>query len=295
MKKFNLFLVLMMVLSFSPQVHAINFCNVHFFKKIFGVKPFAQAFSSKNISGPIEQRMDDFVNRWPNNVKKVDKVHIKADMGNGNRPLREQDFYVISLNNLDETQKQEFLSDYLNTLAENTLSFPLGSGAGHLYTRVGSKTLDHLSGVSVKEYILPNSDRLETVIKLDNEEFDNLKWYVENATTDYKNTIGNFTYDGTNQTVGTLKNNKCTVGKGHNCTSWIGYAPIGVDGQPLTKLINAGTWDIARNPGWLTSYIHAYTGKERFPFAIYMSQKPMEELDQIVKSGSELNWDYNLH
>lgn len=281
-----------MSLSFaiSPE------CDGQFAYKIEGVVPFAQAFQGTLKSGSLLNRMEELQARWPNNIKKVKNVKLKVDMMDSGSATRDQDIIVISFKDLNQTKQTELMEDYLSSIAENSLSFPLGRGAGHLYTRVGKKTLDNLRGVNVNDYRLPSwDDRLETVIALNEKEFENLRWYTEHASTNSNKTVGKWDYDGTQETIGKINDNQCAVGKGHNCTSWMGYAPIGENGEPLKEMIGAYGWDIARNPGWMTAYIHAYTPKSRFPFAIFMSNKSMSEIDDILESGKDFQWDYNLH
>lgn len=295
MKNFKFVLTLLLTLLYSISTFANPACDHPFYYKLEGVNPFEKAFTPEMKTGDLNVRMDEFANKWKKNVKKIEKVKLKADMGNENRPIREQDFYVISLKNLDENQKNELMADYLNSISQNTLSFPLGRDAGHLYTRVGNQTVDNLWGLNVNEYRLSSSERLETVISFSDQEFDNLKWYLEHANRDHENVIGKFQYEGTKETVGKINDNKCKLGNGHNCTSWIGYAPIGENGESFAELIKAGVYDVARNPGWLTSYIHAYTKSSRAPFVIYMSEDALSTITRKIKTGKEFEWSYDLH
>ena len=296
MKKLKFFLSLVFIFQIASSFAISPECDGQFSHKIEGVIPFARGFEGTIRSGSLTSRMEEFQARWPNNIKKVKNVKMKVDLMDSGSASRDQDMIVISFKDLSEAKQTELMEDYLSSIAENTLSFPLGRGAGHLYTRVGKKTLDNLAGVHVKDYRLPSyEDRLETVISLNEKEMDNLRWYTEHASTNSEKTVGKWDYEGTQETVGKLNDNQCAVGKGHNCTSWMGYAPLGENGEPLKEMIGAFGWDIARNPGWMTAYIHAYTPKSRFPFAVFMSNKSMTEIDSILESGKEFQWDYNLH
>ncbi|MFZ4714562.1 MAG: hypothetical protein ACOYL6_12645 [Bacteriovoracaceae bacterium] len=297
MKTMKLLLILMITVSYSMNSHSVAVeCDGQFSYKIEGVTPFAQAFPETMIKeGTLTARMNDFKNRWPNNVKLVNNVKMKVQLGTSN-PTRLQDFFIISTNGMDEARKTELMNDYLNSVSNESLSFPLGSQAGHLYTRVGNKTMDNLNSMSVNEYRTGYSDRLETMVALTPAEFDNLRWYAHHASTNHANVIGTFSYNGTKETVGKIDNNKCSrAGEGHNCTSWLGLAPIGKDGEPFKEMIGAHGWDIAGNPGWLTAFIHAYTPKSRFPFVVYMSDDPMAELSELIKTNKQFNWEYYLH
>src|SRR5690606_31899373 len=137
---------------------------------------------------------------------KVDGVKFKFN----NNPGGRRNVYVVSLKGLSDAKKKEFFDAYFAAVSEDTVSFPLSERAGHLYTRVGNNSYDFFfdSNVEVKDYPMPNSDRLETFLELESDEFLRLRKYVENGTNDGDRLLGDSGYQGvTGNTKGTLTNN----------------------------------------------------------------------------------------
>jgi hypothetical protein len=289
----SLFFVFWAQFSFATSIE----CDGQFSHIVPGVVPLEDAFrSTVKTTGTLNERMSGLQTRWPSNVKFVKNVKMKVNLGTGDN-LRSQDFFVISLDGLDEAKQAELLNDYLDSIAHNSVSFPLGSEAGHLFTRVGTKTYDNLWGLHVNEYRTPNSDRLETVLSLSDHEMENLRWYTHHAEKNHANVVGDFFYEGTKTSEGKLDKNlaTCPTSNGHNCTSWMGLAPIGENGEPLKELIGAHAWDIARNPGWMTAYIHARTPQARTPFNVFISTSDFSFLDDMIATDKVLEWRYDLH
>lgn len=279
------------MLSISTVSIAAPECDEPFSHKVDGVIPFAEGFPESIITeGTLIERMTQFQNKWPDNVKLVKNVKMKVDFKT-NKKTRSQDFLVVTTNGLDEVQKVEMAKDYLDSISHNTMEF---FGKNHLYTRVGTKSLDYVEQVDVADFKFSNSDRIQTVLELSPQELDNLRWYTYHATTNYDGVLGESRYEGVKVSNGKINDNKCPVG-GHNCTSWMGLAPIGKNGEPVKELIGANGWDIARNPGWLAAFIHAYTPKARTPFNVFSTKKDWATLDAMIATDKNFEWEYDLH
>lgn len=251
--------------------------------------PFKHAFPEDVVQGELLDRAKTFEQLYPEHVKIVDDVSLEIETSSG-MFKQSKKVMVISIPENVEQQAQ-FLKDYHKHFSHNAVSF---SGAGHLYTKVGTKTLDHLNGVNEKDYYLSTSDHFETLVQLSDEEFHNLKLYAQYSTKKYKKTIGGFLYDGAMQSKGRLNDN-CGVGANHNCTSWMTLAPIGNNGESIKELVGASAWDVHRNPGWWQSFLAGKTGNDRVPFVVYFSTSPLATSLEKVKSGSSLPLGYNLH
>src|SRR5690606_22243572 len=141
----------------------------------------------------------------PNIIKKVEKVKFKFN----NEPGGRRDVFIVSFDGVSDQEQKAFFDDYFAAMSENTVSFPLGENAGHLYSRVGDKSYDFYfsSNVDVKDYPMPNSDRLETFLELETDEFMRLRKYVANGVDDGDKLLGDSGYSGvTGETHNTLTN-----------------------------------------------------------------------------------------
>ncbi len=254
--------------------------------------PLQQAFPEEVWTGELEERMLALQTMYPNNLKKVKNVGFKmANGATGNR-----DLWVVSLQGLED--REQFLKDYLEAVSQDTVSFPLSKSPGHLYTRLGNKTYDYLSGVSQYDYRFPNGKRLESFLVLTAEQQMNLRTYVENARNDVNRVVGSFSMNGAKgATGGRLDNNLPTQDSGHNCTSWLCTSPINPGSGDIVSLVGARrSYNIHTNPGWWQAYLSTSTSKEIHPFSVYWDiEKPMNEILEEVKEGQDLNWDFNEH
>ena len=253
-------------------------------------------------------------------MKKVENVSLPYNNSSGGS----RDIFVVSLKDLPQDQKEAFFKEYYEAVSENTVSFPLSNRAGHLYTRLGNKTYDFLSGLSARAYPLPSSKRLETFMELEPDEFMRLRLYVENGTENSQKTIGGFGYQGVErETVGMLNDNRpgsvnpnppnrfqqiinrvlnrsdgtyTPTGEAHNCTSWLCTAPIGDNGEAIHDLAGAPrSHRIHTNPGWWTSWLASYGKRDRMPFAFYFTDESLEEATSQMRQSGKLDWDFDTH
>jgi hypothetical protein len=258
--------------------------------------PLRSSFPERVLTGPLKDRMEQLMAKWPNNMKKVPAVDIKFNNGSGGK----RDIVFMSFDGLSAAQKREFLDDYFHALSDMSVSFPLSESAGHLYTRIGNKTVDFYFGSNVNStnYALPNSDRLEAFVQLDPQEFLRLRTYIENGQRRGSSLLGSSGYDGVNgPTNNTLTNNRPTSrGESHNCTSWICTSPIGNADEALHDLVRAPrSHRVHTNPGWWSSWLMNYSPRERVPFAVYMTN---DSLDSAISSrirSNTLNWNFGVH
>ncbi|GAB4010939.1 MAG: hypothetical protein Fur0010_04460 [Bdellovibrio sp.] len=259
--------------------------------------PIKNFFPSKMKTGSPQARMKEFASLYPLNVKVIEEVTFELESKKAKKSL-----LVISLNNLSEEVKQKLLKDYYEYFSYDTVSFPLGESGGHLYSRVGKKTLDYIGSVTPNDYRFPSSERLESFLFLTPEEHLNLRTYIDNGIKDSNELLGDFDYDGSGQlaTNATLTNNRLRTNdsyRGHNCTSWICTAPIGQKKKTMYELAGATKRnDVHTNPGWWSNWLTAVTGQERSPFAVYMTNEPLKDaLSQRLNTKKVFNWDFDRH
>ncbi len=243
--------------------------------------------------GPVTARIDEFQKKYPNNVKVIDDIKFDMDGVKSSRKV-----LVISTNGLSDAKKNALRDEYLKYISSNTISFPLGTSAGHLYTRWGGKTLDYFGWWNKNAYSVPGSERLETLIELSPEEFINARTYIDNVNTNRTGVLGSSSYAGAKgDTVRKLDDNKAVVsGEGHNCTSWICTAPIGKDSQTLYELTGATrTQEIHTNPGWWSNWLAAGAKSDKVPAVVYWSDKPLATIEsEKIKNGDFL-WGFDRH
>jgi len=280
----------------------------------------ASSFPEKIWSGPLKERVTLLQQKFPQMMKKMEGVSFSYNNSSGGS----RDIFVVSLKDLSQQQKEAFFKEYYEAVSENTVSFPLSSGAGHLYTRLGNKTYDFLSGLSARAYPLPSSKRLETFMELEPDEFMRLRLYVENGTENSQKTIGGFGYQGVErETVGMLNDNRpgsvnpnppnrfqqiinrvlnrgdgtyTPTGEAHNCTSWLCTAPIGDNGEAIHDLAGAPrSHRIHTNPGWWTSWLVNYGKRDRMPFAFYFTDEGLEEATSSIGQAGKLDWNFDTH
>lgn len=263
-------------------------------KAVAGKNPYSKAMTKTMLKkGKMQTRAEKLAEKYPRNVKIVDSVTMHFEDANGTG-TRQRKMVIISLNGLSDKKKDDLLNDYIDYLSWNSISFPLGEGGGHLYTRIGNTAIDSFGSFSQNPYRWPYSNRLETFVELSPTEFKNVKQYVENASINKQHVIGGVDYDGAHPVAGgTLAKNTPESG-GHNCTSWIATAPIGEEGQTLKNIVGAENWDVHRNPGWWTAYIQTRGKNDRVPFVVYVTEDKMS--DALAKASAEkFVWNYGLH
>jgi len=268
------------------------------------VAPFKQAFPGTVKLGPLAERVKSFTDRWPNNVKMVKDVEFSFTSSAGKVTKRKRNVLVLTTNGLSEADQAKLQQEYLDSLSAGTVSFPLGEGAGHLYTRVGNQTTDFYFGsnAQLNAYRLPGSPRLEPFIALRPEEELRLRAYMDGASTKGSQVIGPSNYQGAadGKTAGKLRNNRPTGRGGHNCTSWMCTAPVAYNEAPLMTLVGAGdpANEVHTNPGWWSNWLTGGAPGDRVPFVAYWnSNQPLEQITaQEVKEGQPFrDWNFALH
>ncbi len=254
--------------------------------------PMAHSFPEKIWSGPIKERADLLLQKYPNRIKKFERIKFNFNGQPGGR----RDVYAISLGGLSEEKKADLINDYLAAVSENSISFPLSEQAGHLYTRFGNKSYDFLGGLDADAYPMPWSNRLETFVELEADEFMRLRTYMQNADDNVDEVIGDFTMSGaTDGTNGLLTNNRAING-GHNCTSWICTAPIGDGGEALHELTGAPLANnLHTNPGWWSSWLSNYAHRDRIPFLFYLSNDPIDDVTHRFSNPDNFDWAFGEH
>lgn len=262
--------------------------------------PLKDFFPSSVWEGSLEARTARFVNKWRANVRLVDDVRFTYKAGEFTK-TRSHKVLVISTQGLSPADASALVKDYTDAMSRGLISFPLGEKGGHLYTRVGNRTVDFYFGTdtSVKAYSFPNgSKRLETVMALSPEEELKLRLYIENSIQNGAATLGRSGYDGVlGETNGTLWDNRpVTSSESHNCTSWLCKAPIGSNSEALHELAGAPrAVDVFRNPGWWTSYLSGAARGERVPLIVFWTPESLSAAEAAVRPGSPLTWDFHLH
>ncbi len=280
------------------------------------------AFPAKIWRGPLKERVSLLQGKYPQMMGKLEGINFKYRENIAGR----RDVFIVSFKDLSQEQKQEFINDYLAAVSENTVSFPLSSGAGHLYTRVGDKTFDFYFGsnVSMKSYPLPNSRRLESFMELESDEFLRLRLYLENGVNDGPRTLGPSGYDGvTDETVGMLNDNRpghvtpeptnrfqrivnrvlnrenstyVSNNQSHNCTSWLCTAPIGDSGEAILDLAGASrSYNIHTNPGWWTMWLVNHGPRQKTPFVFFFTDESVEAATQRINQTGHFEWDFSTH
>ena len=264
------------------------------------VRSFSDAFPKTVWEGTLEERVTRFQDLWKDNVKVVDDV--KFDFTNNEGAVtssQKKSVIVISTKDLTPEQIEKLKTDYTEAMSWLTVSHPLSERGGHLYTRVGNKAMDYFGWFTKGEYYIPEgSERLEPIIHLSPEEQFRLNTYMKNVSKNPKKVLGENSYNGASNSTGKLTDNKPLQDcGGHNCTSWVGLAPIGDENQPLLKLVGASRgWNIHTNPGWWMQTLTGVAPKERVPYVAYFSSNSLEEiLASRVKSNELLIWDFGLH
>jgi hypothetical protein len=203
---------------------------------------------------------------------------------------------VISIEGLNSAQHKQLTKDYIAAVSEGTLSHPLSERSGHLYTRVGANMYDFMgSNLRSNKMSDLTSEKFEPVIVLKEAEFGNLLNYVAKAKAS-RDVLGEFGYEGVKgETASRPEDNRPNdANEKHNCTSWLGLAPVGPTGGALCSIAGAPRgYDVYRNPGWWSQFLASRAPKEVVPFVVHWTPKKLSEARP--KEGQNLYWNYGLH
>lgn len=287
----HLFILLFVFLFLVPELSLATSCR----------KAATDLFKSGSLTKVYKElnlRVAALIKKYPKNVAMVDKVQFKFNR----REAVKRRVLAVTTKGLDSVQQEEFIREYLAAIDQNSVSFPLSQEAGHLYSRFNSKVYDYYSWFKKNNYGAAGSRRLEPFILLNPKETENLSTYINNVSRRRDRVLGSNSYNGIQrieETVGTLSNNRSTMGGGHNCTSWIGLAPIGESGERLLELIGAtDAIEIHTNPGWWSYFITGAAHAERVPFVIYWdSEKDIKQVVTHLNSHADKNlkWSFGRH
>jgi len=262
---------------------------------------FGKAFSTSNWKGSLDQRMQMLQKKYPKLVSILKDAKFKTVRG---KPKR------VVVIDAKKGVPPKFLSDYLNAVSGNTVSFPLDPGAGHLYSRFGSQVVAVYGSYDQSDYRLPNySDRIEPLIELTHQEMKNLSVYLNQIAPNPSEVLGQSNYSGvaSGKTNGKLEGNQPTdSSEGHNCTSWICLAPIGADsGESLLSLVGGNiSREVHTNPGWWSKFLATMTGNPRAQTVVLWRVQDENETDynnrsrkpRITPAGTTvIPWDFGEH
>lgn len=176
--------------------------------------PFYQGFHDQMLEGPLNDRLNLLMQKYPKNIRLVKDV-ITEVTGDGKTVTGNRDILVKSLAQLTQTKALEIQNDVINHLARDTVSFPLSQNASHLYTRFGDKTMDFMGQAPrLQQYPLVGNERLEPFIHLTRSEEQRLGLYISNSLKN-PNVLGPFNYEGNQKTNKRLDDNRCLAGA-HN-------------------------------------------------------------------------------
>jgi phosphoglycolate phosphatase-like HAD superfamily hydrolase/DNA-binding transcriptional ArsR family regulator len=243
------------------------------------------------LDGPLEERLQGFVGRWPQHSRLVDGVPFVFGKGSQQRQV-----LVLAMAGLDDESAERFQTDLISTIGADTVSFPLRYRAEHLRTRIGILAFAlSAEGVRVDEYEGPwRRRRLETMLTLSAEEMLKLRRAVGAVIENTLETLGPITLEaGCRRTQGHLDNNRPADGGLHNCTTWITLAPIGDGGEDLATLAQMPAhWESHDNPGWWSMFLTGASRSDRAKTVLYWSDLPLDQ--EPCAPGLPIEWDYNL-
>jgi hypothetical protein len=261
--------------------------------------PLAHAFPKSVWEGSLEIRTARLLNKWKDNVRLVDDVAFTYEAG-GYQKVSRRKVLVVSTNGLSPEQQTKLMKDYLNALSRGTISFPMSERAGHLYTRIGHRSIDVFGIANLTDYKLSQGARIEPFLALSPEEELKLRFYIEMVLRDQNGVVGSSRIGGipSGRTGGRLRDNRpLDSSEAHNCTSWLCTAPIGSSKQPVLELAGASiSQDIHTNPGWWAYFLAGAARSERVPLVAYWTQEPLRTTENTIRSGQAFPaWDFNLH
>lgn len=201
-------------------------------------------------------------------------------------------------------------SAVLDLLEQGTVSFPAWEKATHLFLRLGRWVYDngffvlpgifHWGDIPIwryrfkrTRYPLPRSRRLETVLRLNEDEIARLQTYIANILQDRKKVLGEYDHGGSQKTRASVTDNQ-SLDKGHNCTSWLSTAPVGPRGEALLEILGGHRdEEIGTNPGWWYTFLLSQTDEDRVPLVIYWTSSSLEKaLREEVRRDEMISWDY---
>ncbi|MFZ4714557.1 MAG: hypothetical protein ACOYL6_12620 [Bacteriovoracaceae bacterium] len=305
----TLFLISFQVLAQNLPVEipydSMTGCQRHFagwarIEKV-QIKAFAEAFPNSIWEGTLDDRVVRLQEKWPNNIKVVEEVKFQFKNNEGVvTSHQKKSVIVISTKNLSAEDVASLTQDYTDAMSWLTVSFPLKESGSHLYTRLGNKELNYYDAFFREKYELDlDSEIIEPIVHLSPEEQFRLNTYVKNISKDRDKVLGDNSYDGAGNAQGKLTNNKPTTDcDGHNCTSWMGLAPIGDENEFLVKMVGAGkSWNIHTNPGWWLKTLTAISPIERVPYVVLFSPKSLAELTNSqgkVKKNKLFKWNFSV-
>jgi phosphoglycolate phosphatase-like HAD superfamily hydrolase len=243
------------------------------------------------LEGPLDRRLQGFVERWPQHSRLVDGVPFVFGKGSQQRQV-----LVLAMAGLDDDSADRFQADLISTIGTDTVSFPLRYRAEHLRTRIGILAFAlSAEGVRVDEYEGPwRRRRLETLLTLSQSEMLRLRRAVGAVIENTLETLGPITLEaGCRRTQAQLDNNRPNDGGLHNCTTWITLAPIGDEGEDLATLAQMPAhWESHDNPGWWSMFLTGASRSERAKTVLYWSDLPLDQ--EPCAPGVAIEWDYNL-
>jgi hypothetical protein len=284
MRRLNIVLFLSLSIFIAPPSHASwfgNVCDFFFPSEAIPNNALKHAMPDDMLKdGTAIERASLFQEKFPDRIKILDDVNLDLTTPQGNWVKRKK-VLVISVKDMDDAARDELVKEFNKHLSHNSVMY---SGGGHLYTKIGNKVYDHLSGISEKDYRISLGD-FSPVVTFSDAEFFNLKGYVHFARKDYKKTIGGFEYNGTLESSGQIKNN-CGIGSKHNCTSWMGLAPIGENGENIRALTGGRGWEVHTNPMWWKGFLTTRGSEERVPFIVHFTTETVEHIETTFRQST---------
>lgn len=243
--------------------------------------------------------MDKFFD--PKHMAWVEDARFRLRVGETKRKTGRR-LLVISLHGLGEEEKARLSARYLEAFGPGFVSFPLKERAKHLMTRIdgrifnyGRAFVDWIPQFRTKAYRLPRARSLEVMVRLTPAEGENLQTYLANIKRRRARVIGPFRMAGHQQTRGRIDDNRTLAG-GHNCSSWIAFAPIAEGNLSLMEALGGSRADeVATNPGWWTNWLAAAAPADRVPFVLHWTPLPLEAALAEISPAQNFNWDFNRH
>lgn len=250
--------------------------------------PLADSFPEQMLEGPIRMRMEKLQKKWPKNVRMVRDVVFEMDtehpiFGAGTKK-RKRDMLVVTTSGLDESEKEILKKDYLAATSANMITF---KGSGHLYTRMGNKVYDWQTQLRRADFSQGRNDSLETFFILRPSEQFRLRRFLDNVMKNSEETVGEFEMDGPvlQSPIRTTGWNVPFSG-GHNCTSYICTAPIGVGMTTLSGMAGAAPGlNVSRNPKRWIYWLNIWASRSRSPMSAIFSDNPLSSILERVQTG----------
>jgi hypothetical protein len=225
------------------------------------------------------------------------RLHVAGEKKKTGRRL-----LVISTHGMGEEEKAALRARYLASFAHGWVSFPLKERGKHLMTRIDGRIFNYgrafvnwIPQFRTKAYKLPRARTLEVMVRLTPAEHENLQAYLRNIKRSRRRTIGPFTMEGHQYSRGRIDDNR-TLRGGHNCSSWIAFAPIADGGQSLMEALGGSREvEVGTNPGWWTNWLAAAAPAARVPFVLHWTPLPLGEALAGISPSQNFKWDFNRH